>query len=92
MGSIPFGTTSDIECVMNITLQKASGRAMCRHPRCEGKNDYIKDGRIIKNTTCALIYFDSASGGGTAYYCRGCIDKIHDEIRRVLNPKLWAFA
>ena len=77
---------------MKITLIKSSGRCLCRNSTCEKKTEYItKSGRIKKDTTCAAIDMDSAAGYNTSYYCRDCIDKIYDDIKKILNPKLWVF-
>ena len=77
---------------MQVKLEKASGRAKCRHPQCKQLPEYINDkGRIKKDTTCAVIWADSATGWNSSYYCRDCIDTIHNDIRKILNPKLWAF-
>jgi hypothetical protein len=77
---------------MRLGLDKASGKSKCRHQGCLKKPEYISPkGRIKKDTTCVWIAIDSASGGGVAYYCRDCVDKIHDEMKKILNPKLWIF-
>lgn len=77
---------------MRITLEKASGRAICRRGNCAKKPEYISDkGTIIKGTTCAWISISSAGGGASACYCRDCIDIIYDEMKKILNPKLWVF-
>jgi hypothetical protein len=78
---------------MKITLEKASGRAICRYPRCSENPEYINDmGYIKKGTVCAWIAIGSAGGGASACYCRECLEKVHDDIRMSLNPKLWAFS
>lgn len=76
---------------MKIELIKASGRAMCRSYDCKELPEYIKNHRIISNTTCAAISMSSAAGWNTSYYCRDCIDKLYIDIKTVLNPKLWSF-
>ena len=77
---------------MKIGLTKASGRALCRNRSCAKKPEFISDkGRIKKDTTCVWITIDSASGGGTAYYCRDCVDKLYLEMKKILNPNLWVF-
>lgn len=76
---------------MKIKLEKASGHAICRSGFCEAKSEYINKGRIKRDTTCAAITMSSAAGTNTSYYCRDCIDKIYEEIKKVLNPKLWIF-
>lgn len=77
---------------MRIELEKASGASKCRGPDCSMNPDYLTDkGRIKRGTTCVAITMGSAAGYNTSYYCRDCIDKIYDDIRKVLNPKLWVF-
>lgn len=77
---------------MRIKLIKASGRAKCRNRDCKNKEEYINEnGRIKKDTTCAAITMDSAAGYNTSYYCRDCIDTVYEDIRKILNPKLWVF-
>lgn len=77
---------------MKIYLEKSSGRAKCRHSGCKRKPEYISSkGRIIKDTMCAILYMESASGWNSSYYCRDCIELIHFEIKKMLNPNLWAF-
>jgi len=78
---------------MQIKLEKASGRAICRHLDCKRKPEYINEsGRIIKGTICCKISVGTAAGWFSAFYCRDCLEKIHDEIREKLNPKLWIFS
>jgi len=77
---------------MEISLEKASGRTKCRHLRCVNKQEYINEkGRIKKGTICAAIATDGAAGYHTSYYCRDCIDLIYIDIKKILNPALWAF-
>lgn len=77
---------------MKIRLEKSSGRAYCRNKDCSFNPDYISDkGRIKKDTTCAAITMDSSSGMNTSFYCRECIDKIYENMKKILNPALWAF-
>lgn len=77
---------------MKITIIKASGRALCRGPRCEKKPEFVKDnGNIIKDSRCAKVSIWGAQGGSTAFYCRDCIDKLYEDVRKILNPKLWVF-
>lgn len=77
---------------MKMGLTKASGRSKCRYHDCQKKTEYISSaGRIRIGTTCVWVAIDSASGGGVAYYCRDCIDKIHADMKKILNPSLWLF-
>lgn len=77
---------------MKIDLEKASGRAKCRNRSCQKKPEYISaNGRIKSGTTCAAITMDSAAGFNTSYYCRECIEIIYEDIKKILNPKLWVF-
>jgi len=77
---------------MKIGLEKASGKSKCRYHTCLNKDDYINDkGRIKKGTVCAAITTDGAAGYHTSYYCRDCIEKIYTDIKKILNPALWAF-
>lgn len=77
---------------MKIELKKSSGRTKCRSNICLKKSEYISDnGRIKKDTTCAAITMDSASGYNTSYYCRDCIDKVYEDLKKILNSKLWIF-
>lgn len=77
---------------MRIALEKASGRAKCRNNSCKKKEEYISaNGRIKSETTCAAITMDSAAGFNTSYYCRDCIEVIYEDIKKILNPKLWIF-
>ncbi len=76
---------------MNIKLEKASGRAYCRHLDCDKSPEYINKRGIKAGTICAAISMGSAGGFNTSYYCRGCIDKIYLDIKTILNPKLWIF-
>lgn len=81
---------------MKIELLKSSGRCLCRGFSCPKNPKYTKPDRwgkslIIKDTTCAAITMDSLNGKNTSYYCRDCIEIIHDEMRMILNPKLWIF-
>jgi hypothetical protein len=77
---------------MKIKLIKASGRAKCRNLSCRKKQEFITDkGRIKTDTTCVAITMDSAAGYNTSYYCRDCIEIIYEDIKKILNPKLWVF-
>lgn len=77
---------------MRITLEKASGRAICRNTSCSKDPEFISDkGVIKKDTVCVWIAISTAGGGASACYCRPCVDKIYLEIKKTLNPKLWAF-
>ena len=77
---------------MRIELEKSSGRAKCRNSKCKKNTKFISEaGRILKDTTCVAITMDSAAGYNTSYYCRECVDEIYDDIRKILNPKLWSF-
>ena len=77
---------------MKINLIKASGRAICRSKDCKKKPEYISEkGRIKADTTCVAIMMDSAAGYHTSYYCRDCIDQLYEDIRKILNTKLWVF-
>lgn len=74
---------------MRIEIEKASGKSICRGWPCKALPKYISNGRIIAGTICAAVSISSASGGGTAYYCRDCIDQIYAEFKTKLNAKLW---
>jgi hypothetical protein len=77
---------------MKIELEKSSGRAKCRSRTCKKKPEYISEnGRIKAGTTCVAITMDSAAGWNTSYYCRDCVDQLYEDIRKILNPKLWVF-
>jgi hypothetical protein len=78
---------------MKIELVKASGKAMCRNRSCKCKIEFInpKSYRIKKDTTCAAITMESAAGWNTSYYCRDCIEIIYEDMKKILNPKLWIF-
>lgn len=77
---------------MKIVLEKSSGRAKCRARTCKKLELYISEsGRIKKDSTCAAITMDSAAGWNTSYYCRDCIDTLYNDIKKILNPALWAF-
>ncbi len=77
---------------MKISLEKSTGRAKCRGFNCAKNPEYISEkGRIKQGTTCVAIQMDSAAGYHVSYYCRNCIDKLYDDMRKILNPKLWIF-
>lgn len=76
---------------MDIELITASGRAICRNHGCANDEKHIKNGRIIKGSTCACISIYGSSGGVSAYYCRGCIDLIYFRVKGILDSKLWIF-
>lgn len=77
---------------MKIKIEKASGRSICRYHKCPRNDEFIApSGRIRANTMCAVISAESASGWNTSYYCRSCVDLIHEDIKMHLNPKLWIF-
>lgn len=77
---------------MIISLDKSSGKSLCRSRVCDGNPLYINDkGRIKKDTICVVIKMDSAAGTNTSYYCRGCIDKLYIQLKAILNPNLWIF-
>lgn len=76
---------------MQIGLEKASGLAKCRSESCPKNPEYIsKAGRIKSGTTCVCISMQSAAGWHSTYYCRDCIEQIYIDMRKVLDPKLWA--
>lgn len=77
---------------MKMSLQQSSGRAKCRHQKCEQKPEYNELGKIKKGTTCALISTDGPRGWHTSYYCRDCIEKIYLDFKKVLNHNLWIFS
>ncbi len=69
-----------------------SGRKKCRYDKCDKDPKYVgNNGRILKGTTCAWISVQDAGGSSLGYYCRGCIDKIYSDLKRILDPKLWIF-
>jgi len=69
-----------------------SGRRKCRYHNCDKNPEYIaQNGRIKKGTTCAWISVEDASGSSCGYYCRGCIDKVYADLKKILNPNLWVF-
>ena len=77
---------------MKITLEKASGKCKCRGLDCQRNPDFISKGnRIKKDTVCAAIQAQSGVGWNTSYYCRECITKLYQDIKKVLNPDLWIF-
>lgn len=77
---------------MKVELEKASGRSKCRYHGCLNKPEYISDkGRIKKDTICACISTQGPGGWHASYYCRDCIEKIYIDIKKILNPALWAF-
>lgn len=77
---------------MKIELEKASGKAMCRNKTCRKKPEYISEnGRIKSQTTCVSFTMQSAAGFNTSYYCRDCVDQLYEDIKKILNPKLWIF-
>jgi len=77
---------------MKIELDKSSGRSLCRSTTCAKDPEFINEnGRIRKDTICAIIHTRSASGGHSSYYCRGCIDKLYQDMKKILNPQLWIF-
>lgn len=76
---------------MQVKLGKAKGRAKCRHQECKRNPEYIVKDRIKSGSTCAIISIRIASGWYSFHYCRDCIDLIFEDIKKVLNPKLWIF-
>lgn len=76
---------------MHANLEKASGRSICRNKNCKCLPELIKDGKIIKGTTCAAISIWGAAGGVTAYYCEDCIEDIIATLKKELDPNLFAF-
>ena len=77
---------------MKITLEKASGRSKCRCDKCKRLPEYVDEKGIIKkDSTCAAIKTDSCSGSHVSFYCRDCINILYEDIRLILNPKLWIF-
>jgi len=77
---------------MRIQLIKASGRALCRSKDCKRLPEYVSEkGRIKSGTTCVAITMDSAAGFNTSYYCRDCVDKLYEDLKKILNPALWVF-
>jgi hypothetical protein len=72
-----------------------SGRKKCRYHECDKDPQYVgENGKIKKGTTCATITVYGAGGtepGILGYYCRGCIDKIYAELKKILNSNLWVF-
>ena len=78
---------------MKIELVKASGKAICRHKDCSKNPDYISgsSGRIKKGTICCFMSVWGANGYTKVFFCRECLEKIYNEVKVKLNPKLWAF-
>lgn len=77
---------------MKISLEKSSGRGICRFHGCKKNPLYIApSGRIIKDTICAAITMSSAAGYHTSFYCRECVDQLYTDIKKILNPQLWSF-
>lgn len=77
---------------MKIELEKSSGRAKCRSLTCLKKPEFINEnGRIKKDTTCAILWMESASGWNASFYCRDCLEKVHNDVKMQLNPALWVF-
>lgn len=69
-----------------------SGRRKCRYFKCDKDLQYIgENDRIKKGTICAWISVDDANGSSCGYYCRGCIDKVYSDLKKILNPNLWLF-
>lgn len=77
---------------MKLGLEKASGRSKCRYHLCSNNPEFISDkGRIKKDTVCAWISTVGPGGAHTSHYCKGCIEKIYIDLKKILNPTLWAF-
>jgi hypothetical protein len=77
---------------MRLGLEKASGKSKCRHENCSHNPEFITDkGRIKAGTTCVWISTQGPSGWHTSYYCRDCVSKIYEEMKKILNPNLWIF-
>jgi len=74
---------------MQIVLEKASGRSICRNHLCSKNPEYINKGRIKSGTMCAVFVMSSASGTNLSYYCRACIEDIYLQMKKILNPDLW---
>jgi hypothetical protein len=77
---------------MKIKLEKATGKSKCRGSDCYKNPEFIIDGKIKVGTTCAFITTRDAGGRAFSYYCRECLEKVHDEVRKTLDPKLWIFS
>jgi hypothetical protein len=77
---------------MKIELEKSSGRGKCRSGYCKQNPEYISEnGRIKAGTTCVAITMRSAAGRNVSYYCRECVDQLYEDVKKILNPKLWVF-
>lgn len=77
---------------MWIKIIKATSKAKCRGIKCKNLPEYInRNGRIRKDTNCAVISISASNGGATAFYCRDCVDQVYMDMRIALDPKLWIF-
>lgn len=78
-----------------VTLEKASGRAICRGPECKKDKKFLTEsGRIVKNTTCAAISINPGSTIQTLYrhyFCYDCMSWLLIEFKKVLDPTFRAF-
>jgi hypothetical protein len=76
---------------MKLLLETSSGRTKCRGLTCKKLPEYISEkGRIKAGTKCVCFWMESASGWAGSYYCRDCIDQLYIEMKKILNPNLWA--
>ncbi len=76
---------------MHASLEKASGRSLCRGRDCKKLPEFINSDKIIKGTTCAAISVHGAAGSVTAYYCEDCIEEVISYLKKELDPNLRAF-
>lgn len=73
---------------MKLRLEKSSGRAVCRYDECQNNPKFITDdGRIRKDTDCIVVTIRGIS----SFYCRECVDKLYEDMRKIMNTKLWIF-
>lgn len=77
---------------MEMGIEKASGRSVCRNEECKCLPEYITlKGRIKAGTICAWVSTEGADGTHTSYYCRDCIDMIYRKLKKTFNSDLWIF-
>ena len=64
----------------------------CDNPDCQHLPEHtyhmLGDVYFIKQySTCLFIRMD----GGAEHYCNGCIDIVYNQLKPVLDRKLWVF-
>ncbi len=80
-----------------FSIEKANGYQQCSYHDCHSLPEYTHrilngaDPLIKRDTICARMVIWCGGEQYTRYYCRDCIPRLYEDMKKVLDPNLWIF-